>query len=59
MKKTKAVGAITCYISRPGTQFGGHAFDQRIARIPVSKKITTTKLTTTHCATSSNDVLEG
>lgn len=31
----KHVGEITAYISRPGRQFGGQAYDQRIARIPV------------------------
>lgn len=34
MKATKA-GFITCYINRPGSQFGGHALDERVARIPV------------------------
>ncbi len=34
-KKTTKVGAITAYISRPGKQLGGPAYDQRIARIPV------------------------
>lgn len=35
MKYQKTKAHITAYISRPGTQFGGHAYDQRVARVPV------------------------